>query len=161
MAASSTSRAPLLCSGQDSRLSFHHCGYPALSAALPSCRLFEVHTPEATRGQRRRFLPVGMIAPVVPPSTAPAPAPRPRPRIAPPAAPPAAPIAVFLARRPRRLRFLEVEVLVVFLATAALATGTATPARSPAEIKAARMDFLITKPPLQCHEQDSSHIGGC
>jgi len=84
-----------------------------------------------------------MRAPAVPPITDPAAAPRPRPRMAPPAAPPAAPIAVFLARRLPRLRVFRGFVLLEVVA--ALATGTTPSAKSPTDIRAARMDFLITK----------------
>ena len=72
--------------------------------------------------------------------------------MAPPAAPPAAPIAVFLARRLPRLRVLErvlAEDFVVLEVVAALATGATPSAKSPADIRAARMDFLITKAPHQ------------
>src|SRR5262249_41377810 len=118
--------------------------YLTLSAAVPGCAFSKFHTPGATRSHRGlRLLFVGMRAPAVPPITDPAAAPRPRPRMAPPAAPPATPIAVFLARRLPRLRVFRGFVLLEVVA--ALATGTTPSAKSPTDIRAARMDFLITK----------------
>jgi hypothetical protein len=135
-------------------------GLPDFVCCAPVVRLFEVHTLEATRSHRCLLL-VGTRAPDVPPSTPPAAAPRPPPRMAPPAAPPAAPIAVFRARRrlalflARRLRLFE--DFVVLEVVAALATTTTPSARSPADIREARISFLITKAPPKFKMQDSTN----
>ena len=72
--------------------------------------------------------------------------------MAPAAAPPPAPIAVFLARRRPLLRFLEdlvvLEDFVVLEVVAAFATGTTPSASSPADIRAARIGFLIKETSL-------------